>query len=90
MRWIVGSKDMLSDRPILAFPKVFITFCFYPLYGKCSFPHIALPTLGNCYLMGKKEKKIILYFLINGEVEVIFMFIIGHFYHGLFVHVLYL
>lgn len=69
MRWIVGSKDMLSDRPILAFPKVFITFCFYPMYGKCSFPHIALPTLGNCYLMGKKEKKIILYFLINGEVE---------------------
>lgn len=74
MRWTIGSKDVLSDRPILAFPKVFITFCFYPMYGKCSFLHIALPALDDFYLMGKKEKKNHLVFsLINGDLEVIFI-----------------
>lgn len=57
MRWIIGSKDVLPDRPILAFPKVFITFYFHQMYGKCSFPHTALPTLNNFfYLMGKRRK----------------------------------
>lgn len=71
---------MLSDRPILAFPKVFITFYFYPMYGKCSFPCIALPTLGNCYLMGKKKKNhSSCISLINGEIEVIFICLLATF-----------
>lgn len=92
IKQIVGSKDVLSDRPTLAFPKVCITYCFHQMYGKCSFPRIALPALDNFYLMGKKEKKeLFCISLINGEVKVIVIFI-GHlqFYHELFLHTLYL
>lgn len=56
MRWMIGSKDVLSDRPILAFPKVFITL-FSSICIKSAHFLIALPTRDHFYLMGKKEKK---------------------------------
>lgn len=49
------------------------------MYGKCSFPHIALPRLVNFYLMGNKEKKSSCISLIDGEVEVIFICLLATF-----------
>lgn len=79
MRWMIGSKDVLSDRPILAFPKVFITL-FSSICIKSAHFLIALPTRDHFYLMGKKEKKkSSCISLINGEVEVLFLSLLATF-----------
>lgn len=54
-----------------------MTFCFHQLYGKCSFPHKALPALDNFYLMGKKKKGSFYIFLMNGKVKVIFIYLLA-------------